>query len=339
MNKFQQLLASRSGPILADGAMGTQLFAAGLQFGDPPETWNVIHPEVIRGIQRRYIQAGADIVLTNTFGGTRFRLAMHNLQSRVADLNRTAAILLRAEIEASGRNVLVAGDIGPSGEILAPLGTLEYAEAVDGFAEQAKALIGGGADVIWIETMSSLEEVKAAMEGTRRISADIPLITTMSFDTHGRTMMGVTPEEALKTLTEWGAAAVGANCGNGTDELLAAIIRMNAAGPKVPLVAKSNAGMPELVNQKAVYRATPEVMGHYALDVYKAGARIIGACCGSTPDHIHAMSETLKNAGDLPIAAVANPASSVTTNGQPAPANADRAARRAAREARAKGEG
>lgn len=339
MNKFQQLLTSRSGPIIADGAMGTQLFAAGLQFGDPPETWNVIHPEVIRGIQRRYIEAGADIILTNTFGGTRFRLAMHNLQSRVADLNRTAAILLRAEIEASGRNVLVAGDIGPSGEILAPLGTLEYANAVDGFAEQAHALVAGGADVIWIETMSSLEEVKAAMEGTRRASTDIPIITTMSFDTHGRTMMGVTPEDALRTLTEWGAAAVGANCGNGTDELLAAIQRMQAAGPRVPLVAKSNAGMPELVNQKAVYRATPEVMGHYALDVYKAGARIIGACCGSTPDHIHAMSETLKNAGDLPVATTPNPASSVQVNGQPAPANADRAARRAAREARSKSEG
>jgi 5-methyltetrahydrofolate--homocysteine methyltransferase len=337
MNKFQQLLASRSGPIMADGAMGTQLFAAGLQFGDPPETWNVIHPEVIRGIQRRYIEAGADIILTNTFGGTRFRLAMHNLQSRVADLNRTAAILLRAEIEASGRNVLVAGDIGPSGEILAPLGTLEYADAVDGFAEQAHALIAGGADVIWIETMSSLEEVRAAMEGTRRASAEIPIITTMSFDTHGRTMMGVTPEDALRTLTEWGAAAVGANCGNGTDELLAAIQRMHAAGPQVPLVAKSNAGMPELVNQKAVYRATPEVMGHYALDVYKAGARIIGACCGSTPEHIHAMSETLKNAGDLPV--VATPVSHIQVNGQPAPANTDRAARRAAREARSKGEG
>lgn len=372
MNKFQHLLETNPGPIMADGAMGTQLFAAGLQFGDPPETWNVLHPDVVRGIQRRYIEAGAQIVLTNTFGGSRFRLAMHNLQSRVAELNRIAAILLRAEIEASGRPVLVAGDIGPSGDILAPLGTLEYSEAVDGFAEQAQALIAGGADVIWIETMSALEEIKAALEGVRRISADIPVITTMSFDTHGRTMMGVTPEEALKTLRGWGAAAVGANCGNGTDELLAAIQRMQAAGPSVPLVAKSNAGMPELVNGKAVYRATPEVMAHYACDVYQAGARIIGACCGSSPDHIHAMSEALhdperlvpQTAGGLAVAsspaseanaapqAVGNGQPPSTTGGQPPsppaspgasttggqPSAADRAARRQARAARSKGE-
>jgi 5-methyltetrahydrofolate--homocysteine methyltransferase len=334
MNKFQQLLQSTSGPLMADGAMGTQLFAAGLQFGDPPETWNVIHPEVIRGIQRRYIEAGAQIILTNTFGGTRFRLAMHNLQSRVADLNRTAAILLRAEIEASGKNVLVAGDIGPSGEILAPLGTLEYADAVDGFAEQARALIGGGVDVIWIETMSALEEVQAAMEGTRRVSADIPIITTMSFDTHGRTMMGVTPEQALKTLTEWGASAVGANCGNGTDELLAAITRMHAASPTVPLVAKSNAGMPELVGGKAVYRATPDAMAHYAGDVYQAGARIIGACCGSTPDHIHAMADALQHPDAHPASAALPATAHSAANGQ---AVSDRAARRAARQERHRG--
>lgn len=338
MNKWQTLLA-QPGPIIADGAMGTQLFAAGLQFGDPPETWNILHPDVIRGIQRRYIEAGAQIVLTNTFGGSRFRLAMHNLQNRVADLNRTAAILLRAEAEASGRQVLVAGDIGPSGEIFAPLGTLEYADAVEGFAEQAQALIAGGVDIIWIETMSALEEVQAALEGVRRISPDIPVITTLSFDTHGRTMMGVTPEQALHTLTEQGAAAVGANCGNGTDELLAAIQRMHAAGPRVPLVAKSNAGMPELVSGKAVYRATPEVMASYADEVYRAGARIVGACCGSSPDHIHAMADALHDAGGRLEAArplAADPSSPVEANGQAAAA--DRAARRAAREARQRGE-
>lgn len=320
---------------MADGAMGTQLFAAGLQFGDPPEAWNVMHPDIVRGIQRRYIEAGSQVILTNTFGGSRFRLSMHNLQSRVADLNRTAAILLRAEIAASGKFALVAGDIGPSGEILAPLGTLEYTDAVGGFAEQAAALIAGGADVIWIETMSALEEVRAAMEGTRRASADIPIITTLSFDTHGRTMMGVTPEEALKTLTEWGASAVGANCGNGTDELLATIQRMHAAEPKVPLVAKSNAGMPELVSGKAVYRATPDAMAHYAGDVYRAGARIIGACCGSSPDHIHAMSSALKNPDAVAATQVTTPTYQPASNGKPA--SADRASRRQAREARSRG--
>lgn len=333
MNKWQTLLA-QPGPLMADGAMGTQLFAAGLQFGDPPETWNVLHPDVVRGIQRRYIEAGAQIVLTNTFGGSRFRLAMHNLQGRVAELNRTAAILLRAEVEASGRDVLAAGDIGPSGDILAPLGTLEYADAVAGFAEQAGALIAGGVDVIWIETMSSLEEVQAALEGVRRVSAEIPVITTLSFDTHGRTMMGVTPEQALRELTERGAAAVGANCGNGTDELLAAIQKMQAAGPRVPLVAKSNAGMPELVGGKAVYRATPDVMAGYALDVYRAGARIIGACCGSSPDHIRAMTEALRGVDLSAAPAAAHPAPEAAAR----TASADRAARRAARAAREAGE-
>jgi 5-methyltetrahydrofolate--homocysteine methyltransferase len=170
--------------------------------------------------------------------------------------------------------------------------------------------------------------------GCRSItSADIPIITTMSFDTHGRTMMGVTPEQALETLTEWGAAAVGANCGNGTDELLAAITRMRAAGPSVPLVAKSNAGLPELVSGKAVYRATPEVMALYAGDVYRAGARIIGACCGSTPDHIHAMADALQHPESQTASARA--AAQPAANGaSPSP---DRAARRAARQERNKG--
>ncbi len=334
MNKWQQLLA-QPGPLVADGAMGTQLFAAGLQFGDPPETWNVLHPDIVRGIQRRYIDAGAQIILTNTFGGSRFRLAMHNLQGRVAELNRTAAILLRAEIEAAGRPILVAGDIGPSGDILAPVGTLSYAEAVDGFTEQAEALIAGGADIIWIETMSALEEVQAALEGVRRISAEIPVITTLSFDTHGRTMMGVTPEQALAVLTERGAAAVGANCGNGTDELLAAIQRMQAAGPRVPLVAKSNAGMPELVGGKAVYRASPEVMACYALDVYRAGARIIGACCGSSPEHIQAMAASLRTADLSAAPAGTSPLPAAAAEARPAAG--DRAARRAARAARQPG--
>ena len=251
-------LLAQPGPILADGAMGTMLFEAGLQFGDPPEVWNVTHPDVVRGIQRAYLEAGSQILLTNTFGGSRFRLGMHNLQARVPELNRTAAILLRAEVDAAGGNALVAGDIGPSGEIFAPLGTLEYADGVDGFEEQAAALIAGGADIIWIETMSALEEMQAAVEGVRRVSADIPIITTMTFDTHGRTMMGITPEKAVKALLDMGAAAVGGNCGNGPEELLAVIQKMHAVEPNAVLVAKSNAGIPELIQRRTVYRASPE---------------------------------------------------------------------------------
>jgi 5-methyltetrahydrofolate--homocysteine methyltransferase len=292
MNKLEALL--NSNPIvMADGAMGTMLFEAGLTFGDPPEVWNVTHPDVVRGIHRGYIDAGSKLILTNTFGGNRFRLGMHNLQSRVHELNRTAAIILRAEVDVAGTGALVVGDIGPSGEILSPLGTLEYEDAVAGFAEQAEALVAGGVDVIWIETMSALEEIQAAVEGVRRASPDIPIITTMTFDTRGHTMMGVSPEQALKALSALGATAIGGNCGNGPDEIMAVIRKMHAANPDAILVAKSNAGMPELVKGKAVYQAKPNDMAKYAKEIRDAGARVIGACCGSSPAHLKAMSDVL----------------------------------------------
>jgi len=278
---------------MADGAMGTMLFEAGLKFGDPPEVWNVAHPELVRGVHRGYIDAGSKLILTNTFGGNRFRLGMHNLQSRVHELNRTAAILLRAEVDAANTGALVIGDIGPSGEILAPLGTLEYADAVEGFAEQASALVAGGVDAIWIETMSALDEMQAAVEGVRQASPETPVITTMTFDTRGHTMMGVSPEKAVRALIDLGATAVGGNCGNGPEEIMGVITKMRAAKPDAILVAKSNAGMPELVNRKAVYQAKPDDMAKYARQIRDAGARIIGACCGSTPTHLKAMAESL----------------------------------------------
>jgi methionine synthase I (cobalamin-dependent) len=290
--RFRALL-DEPGPILADGAMGTMLFSAGLQFGDPPETWNQAHPDVIRRIQRGYLEAGSRIVLTNTFGGNRLRLRLHGLADRVDHLNRTAAILLRAEVRAAGGTALVAGDIGPSGEIVAPLGTLEYDEAVDVFREQAASLVAGGVDLIWIETMSDLNEMRAAIQGVREVAPGIALVATMTFDTRGHTMMGVSPEEAVRHLAAWGADAVGGNCGNGPDELIPVIARMHAAAPDVVLVAKSNAGMPELVDMQAVYRASPETMAQTALEMRDAGARIIGACCGSSPAHVAAMAASL----------------------------------------------
>jgi 5-methyltetrahydrofolate--homocysteine methyltransferase len=290
--KFRDLL-DRPGPIMADGAMGTMLFANGLQFGDPPEVWNLTQPEVIRRIQRGYLDAGSQILMTNTFGGNRLRLGLHGLSERVDELNRTAAILARAEVNAAGGTALVAGDIGPSGEIVAPLGTLDYEIAVDVFREQAASLIAGGVDLIWIETMSDLNEIRAAIEGVRRVSPAIALVATMTFDTRGHTMMGVSPEQAVEALTAWGVDAVGGNCGNGPDELLPVIERMHAAQPDAILVAKSNAGMPELVDMRAVYRADPPTMAAYGVQMQAAGARIIGACCGSSPDHLRAMHDAL----------------------------------------------
>src|SRR6476659_5034393 len=292
-NRRWRALLAEGGPILADGAMGTMLFAAGLQFGDPPETWNVAHPDVVRRIHRGYLDAGSRIVMTNTFGGNRLRLRLHGLDGRVSELNRTAAILLRAEVDAAGGRALVAGDIGPTGEIMAPLGTLEQAEAEDVFAEQAAALIAGGVDLIWIETMSHLSEIGAAIAGVRRVSPGIPIVATMTFDTRGFTMMGVSPEAAVTALAAAGADAIGGNCGNGPDELLPVIEKMHAIAPDVVLVAKSNAGMPELVDLRAVYRAEPPLMAEAALGFRAAGARIVGACCGSTPAHLAAMAEAL----------------------------------------------
>ena len=228
--------------------------------------------------------------MTNTFGCNRLRLALHGLDTRVAELNQTAAILLRAEVDANGGQALVAGDIGPSGAIMAPTGTLDYDDAVDLFAEQAAALVAGGVDLIWIETMSDLTEVKAAIQGVRRVAPGIPLIATMTFDTRGRTMMGVTPEQAVIALDAWGADAIGGNCGNGPDEIVAVIERMRAVAPNVRLVAKSNAGMPELVDMRAVYKSEPAAMAVQALAMREAGATIIGGCCGSTPEHLRAIA-------------------------------------------------
>jgi 5-methyltetrahydrofolate--homocysteine methyltransferase len=293
VNERWRALLAEDRPILADGAMGTMLFGAGLQFGDPPEAWNVSNSEVVRRIHRGYLDAGSRIVMTNTFGGNRLRLRLHGLDTRVSELNRTAAILLRAEVDAAGGDALVAGDIGPTGEIMAPLGTLDEDEAIDVFAEQAAALIAGGVDLIWIETMSHLSEIGAAIRGARRASAGIPIIATMTFDTRGFTMMGVSPEQAARSLIEAGADALGGNCGNGPDELLPVIEKMHAVAPDAILVAKSNAGMPELIDMRAVYRAEPSTMAEAALGFQAAGARIIGACCGSSPAHLAAMAEAL----------------------------------------------
>ena len=294
MNVLEQLLASND-YILADGAMGTMLMAAGLTQGDPPEEWNVSHPEQIRAVHRGYIEAGAQIVLTNSFGGNRLRLKLHSLQDRVAELNRAAAELARAEADAASHAVVVAGSMGPTGELLEPLGTLSFEAARDAFAEQAAALVEGGIDVFWIETMSDLNEVRAAVEGARSV-ADLPVVTTMTFDTRGHTMMGVSPVQALEALRELQPLALGANCGNGPAEIEGVIEAMHAVDPNVALVAKSNAGIPELVKGELFYSGTPEVMAQYALRVRDLGARIIGACCGSTPDHVRAMAEALGRA-------------------------------------------
>lgn len=290
---LRELLAANE-TIVIDGAMGTMLFSLGLKNGESPELWNVDQTDKVRSVHRAYIEAGAQVVLTNTFGCNRLRLGMHNLGNRVRELNLAAVHLARAEADVAGKPVAVGGSMGPTGQLLDPNGSLEFDEAADIFAEQARALQEGGVDVYWIETMSDLEEVRAAVEGCRKAAPEIPLVTTMTFDTHGRTMMGVTPQKALETLSQLGVVALGGNCGNGPQEIQGVIEKMHTANPQTVLIAKANAGLPRMEAGTAVYDGTPEVMAEYAVKVRKLGARIIGACCGSTPRHIQAMAQALE---------------------------------------------
>lgn len=269
------------------------LFEMGLQHGDSPELWNVEQQEKIHALHKGYIDAGAQIILTNTFGANRLRLQLHKLDDRVAELNRAAAQIAREEADKAPHPVLVAGDIGPTGSILMPYGDMEYDTAVEVFEEQVRPLIEGGVDAIWIETMSDLGEARAAMTAVRNVSEDIPFTITMTFDTNGRTMMGVKPEQAVEELREFNPVAIGGNCGNGIEEIEGVIEKMHAADANITLIAKSNAGIPKLVKGVAVYDASPDDMADYARTVHGNGARIIGACCGSTPDHIRAIRGAL----------------------------------------------
>lgn len=279
--------------VLADGAMGTLLMEAGLTQGDPPEEWNVIHPDRIRAIHQNYVDAGAQIVLSNTFGGNPYRLALHNLQDRLEELNAAGAALVREVADNAPHLVVAAGDIGPSGELLAPLGVRTFEELRDGFAQQAAALAKGGVDVLWIETMSSLDEVRAAVEGAK-MATDLPLVITMTFDTRGFTMMGVSPVQALEALRKFEPLGLGGNCGNGVGEIEGVIEAMHTADGDATLVAKSNAGIPQVIGADIIYDGTPEVMAEYAVRVRELGARIIGGCCGTTPEHIRAMAAALE---------------------------------------------
>lgn len=295
MNVLESVL-STEGYLLLDGAMGTMLMAAGLESGDAPEEWNVLYPERIRAVHREYIQAGSRLILTNSFGGTRYRLSLHNLDDQVAELNRAAAANARAEADAAPHTVVVGGSMGPTGELLVPMGEMTFDEAKAAFAEQAQALAEGGVDVIWIETMSDLNEVKAAVEGARSV-CDLPISATMTFDTHLHTMMGVSPQRAIEVLGDLDLIVMGANCGTGPEEIEAVIEDMHQINPKAILVAKANAGLPKWIDQELHYDGTPEVMANYAVRVHERGASLIGACCGSTPEHIRAMAEALENEG------------------------------------------
>jgi 5-methyltetrahydrofolate--homocysteine methyltransferase len=291
-DRLAKLLAERPW-LMADGATGSNLFAMGLTSGDAPELWNTAHPDRIAALARSFIEAGSDIVLTNSFGGTRYRLKLHQAESRVRELNMAAASIARKEADASGRVVIVAGSMGPTGEILEPLGTLSAADATAAFAEQAAALAEGGVDVLWIETMSSKEELEAAIAGAR--TTGLPVVGTLSFDTNGRTMMALTPSDLAAVQRSQHLLACGSNCGTGPPEMVASIVNLAVASePDAVLVAKANCGIPKYVDGAIQYDGTPELMAKYACLAYDAGARIIGGCCGTSPEHLKVMRAALE---------------------------------------------
>ena len=292
-NALSRLLETRDW-LMADGATGTNLFNMGLMSGDAPEIWNEQHPEKITALYQGAVGAGSDIFLTNSFGGNASRLKLHDADKRVHDLNRIAAEIGREVADKSGRTVVVAGSVGPTGEIMSPMGTLTHERAVEMFHEQAEGLKAGGADVLWVETISAAEEFRAAAEAFAL--ADMPWCGTMSFDTAGRTMMGLTSAEMAKMVGKIPNQPIGfgSNCGVGASDLLRTILGFATAGPEQPIIAKGNAGIPKYHDGHIHYDGTPELMAEYAVLARDAGATIIGGCCGTMPDHLAKMREALE---------------------------------------------
>ncbi|MDH3249198.1 MAG: betaine--homocysteine S-methyltransferase [Acidimicrobiia bacterium] len=285
---FERLLSEQR-TLVADGAMGTTLFEMGLESGGCPELLNVEQPDLVRRVHQAFVDAGADIILTNTFGGNRRRLALHRLEDRVAELNAAAVRVAASVRDAADHPVLVAGSIGPTGDLFEPLGPLTIELGVEVFAEQAEALAAAGADVLWIETLSSWDELAAAVEGCSGLG--LPVTATLSFDTNGKTMMGLSPRE----FGEWWQTkpdpplAIGANCGIGPGDAVAAAFDITTVAPDALVIAKANCGVPLYKTDAPEYPVGPEGMADYVELAVRSGARIIGSCCGSTPAHVAAI--------------------------------------------------
>ncbi|MDF1804461.1 betaine--homocysteine S-methyltransferase [Thalassovita sp.] len=292
-NALSRLLETRDW-LMADGATGTNLFNMGLSSGDAPELWNEEHPDRIKKLYSGAVDAGSDIFLTNSFGGNASRLKLHNAEKRARELSRISAELGREVADASGRTIVVAGSVGPTGEIFAPMGPMTHELAVEIFHEQAEGLKEGGADVLWLETISAPEEYKAAAEAFAL--ANMPWCGTMSFDTAGRTMMGITSASMVDMVEKLAnpPLAFGANCGVGASDLLRTVLGFAAHGTERPIIAKGNAGIPKYHDGHIHYDGTPELMAEYAVLARDAGATIIGGCCGTMPEHLSAMRKALE---------------------------------------------
>jgi len=287
----------KKGYLLADGATGTNLFDMGLESGYSPEFWNLEFPERVKANHENFLRAGSDIILTNSFGANKYRLALHDAENKVEELNFEAARLAEESSNKFEKSVFIAGSIGPTGEILEPLGTLTKKDAQSAFKKQALALKDGGADLLWIETMSSEEEMEAALLAAKESS--LPIICSYSFDTHGKSMMGLEPSQLAELARKYCPDVIGfgANCGIGASELIGSLIcfKTSKKNEDLLLVAKGNCGVPEFKGDAIVYNGTPEMMAKYARHARDMGASIIGGCCGTTDVHIKAMSEALQS--------------------------------------------
>jgi 5-methyltetrahydrofolate--homocysteine methyltransferase len=279
--------------LVADGATGTMLMAAGLNPGTPPELWNIERPDQIVELHNSYLEAGSQILLTNSFGGSPIKLGKAGLADRTRELNRAAANLAR---EASGERAFIAGDLGPTGELMAPMGPLTFESALSAFSEQAAALAEGGVDAIWVETMSDLTEARAAVTAARQ-SSDVPVFCSLSFGKKARTMMGVTPKQAVTELWPLGLTAIGANCGEGLEMIPDVLAQMREVEPGIILIAKPNAGLPKLSHGTTIYDIEPPEFAKRMVDFIEQGAQVVGACCGSSPTYISEMVGLLKSRG------------------------------------------
>ncbi len=293
-NLLQQLLDERE-YLIADGATGTNLMEMGLPAGQAPDLWNIDEPEKVARLHESFLAAGADILLTNTFGANRSRLALEKAEGRVAEVNEAGARIAVKVRESAGRPVVVAGSMGPTGEIMEPVGPLSSSRAEEIFGEQAEALVRGGVDVLWIETVYDFSELKAAVSAAS--TTGLPLVSTMTFDTKGRTMMGDSPEEAARFIQTLPTplVAYGANCGVGPATLIDAVqgLRRGSVEGDV-IIAKGNCGIPEIIDGKVVFRGDEEIMAAYARFARDAGARIIGGCCGTSATHLAAIARSLE---------------------------------------------
>jgi len=291
---FIDWLSRQDHPALADGAMGTLLNQRGIKFEQCFDLLNLENPDLVAEIHREYIDAGAQIILTNTFGANRYKLAQHGLEHQVKEINQAAVALAREVARSTDETVLIAGDVGPLGVRLAPFGRVQPEQARVAFAEQIDALASAGIDLIVIETMADLYEVREAILAAREVAPHLPLVASMTFTRDDRTLLGDDPVKVAQRIWEAGADLIGVNCSGGPNQLLRILKQMRAAVPEARYWVKPNAGWPERVGDRIKYPAAPEYFGEYALAFWKAGAAVVGGCCGTTPQHIAAMHRALE---------------------------------------------